>query len=154
MQLTMSQLREADNLDLGASDWFRIEQDRIHRFADATEDRQWIHLDVERARASPFGTTIAHGFLVLSLVPKLFFELAEFPDAGTIVNLGLDKVRFMSPVPSGAEVRLKARVLSARERSGGLAFRVRGTVELRDTGRRAMVAEVLFLAQPVPARET
>ena len=99
MQLTLDEVLEADNLELGTSSWIEIDQGKIDRFADATDDRQWIHVDVERARASEAGGTIAHGFLMLSLLPKLFFEIVEFPDLGRMINFGVDKVRFLRTGP-------------------------------------------------------
>ena len=151
MELTVEQLLEADDVDLGTSDWIRIDQERIDRFADTTEDHQWIHVDPERAGESPFGGTIAHGYLVLSLVSRLLFGLVKFPDAGAMVNFGLDKLRFMSPVPVGSEVCLKARLLSGTQRPGGVMIRLRVEIRLRESGRRALVAEPLFLVQPAPA---
>lgn len=148
MELTLAELKEVRDLDLGASEPFRVDQRRIDRFADATDDRQWIHVDPEQASAGPFGGTIAHGFLMLSLIPKLLFGMVAFPDAGVIVNYGLDKLRFLNPVPSGSEVRLEARLVSASERSGGVLFRVRGDMRLVERNRRALVAELLFMAQP------
>lgn len=148
MQLTVAQLQQVDKLDLGESSWFLVDQERIDLFAKASEDHQWIHTDPERARETPFGGTIAHGYLVLSLLPKLFFEMVEITDAGMLVNYGIDKLRFLSPVPAGSEVRLRARLISGQERSGGALFRVRGDIEIRETGRRALVVDVLFLAQP------
>ncbi len=148
MQLTLEELKEAENLDLGTGEPIRLEQDRIALFAEATEDRQWIHVDAERAAAGPYGGTIAHGFLALSLVPKLLFDLVQFPDAGMVVNLGIDKLRFLSPVPAGSEVRLRARLVSGTERKGGVLFRVRGELLLAETSRRALAAELLFVAQP------
>ncbi len=149
MKLTLTEALEAKNLDLGTSPWFRIDQERIDGFAEATEDRQWIHTDPERAaRETEFGGTIAHGYLVLSLLPKLFFDVVEFSNLGMMVNMGIDKVRFLSPVPSGSEVHLKVRLLSSRKRSGGVLMRIRGDIRLRETGRRALVVETLFLAHP------
>lgn len=147
MHLTIAQLREAEDVDLGATEWFEVGQERIDGFADATEDRQWIHVDRERAADGPFGTTIAHGYLVLSLVPKFLFELLVFADAETIVNYGMDKLRFLQPVPSGSRVRLAARLISGRERSGGVLVRFRGTIEV-EGGRRALIADFLLLALP------
>ena len=144
--MKLAETLEADDLELGTSDWFHIDQDRIHQFAEATEDRQWIHVDVERARESELGSTIAHGFLLLSLLPKLFFDVVEFTDLGRIINLGTDKSRFMSPVPSGTDVHLKVWIVSARRRSGGILMRIRGVIHRRDTGRRALTAEMRFLA--------
>ncbi len=149
MQLTLEQLENTVDLDLGQSRWISIDQERIDGFADATEDHQWIHVDAERAAASPFGGTIAHGYLVLSLLPKLFFEMVRFPDAGMLINYGIDKLRFLSPVPVGSEVSLQARIPSATRRPGGVLFRVKGDIRLRD-GKRALMVETLFLAQFAP----
>ena len=148
-QLTHERLLAAENEDLGFSEWVALGQDRIDLFAEATEDRQWIHLDPERAaRDTPFGGTIAHGYLVLSMVPKLLFAMADFPDSGMLVNYGMDKLRFIKPVPSGSEVRLQVQLVSGQKRAGGVLFRTRVNVLLRSDGRRAMVADLLFLALP------
>ena len=147
-RLTLAEALLAKNLDLGASEWFLVDQERIDGFAEATEDRQWIHVDQERARESEMGGTIAHGYLMMSLLPNLFFQLVEFTDMGMMINFGLDKVRFMRPVPSGSEVHLKARLISARKRARGVLMRIRGEMFLRDTNKRALVTEVLFLAFP------
>lgn len=146
-RLTLEQLAGIDDLDLGESEWIAIEQERIAAFADATEDHQWIHLDVERAAAGPFGGTIAHGYLLLSLVPKLLFQLVEFVDAGMVINYGLDKLRFLSPVPAGSRVRMKARLASTTPRNGGVLVRFRGTLEI-EGGRRAYIADFLLLVLP------
>lgn len=147
-QLTLAEALEVKDLDLGTSRWFHVDQERINGFAEATEDRQWIHVDEERARETEIGTTIAHGYLMMSLLPSLFFELVEFTDMGRMINFGLDKVRFIAPVPSGSDVRLKARLISGRKRLGGILMRIRGEMFLRSTGRRALSTEVLFLALP------
>ncbi len=146
MKLTLAEVLEAQDLDAGTSGWFLIDQQRIDRFADTTEDRQWIHVDVERARESDFGGTIAHGFLLLALLPKLFFEVLEFTDLGRMINFGVDKVRFQRPVPAGSEVRLKVRIVSARKRAGGVLMRIRGEIFCRQLDRRVLVTEMLFLA--------
>jgi acyl dehydratase len=148
MQLTLAELMDVRDLDLGSSEPFLVDQPRIDRFADATGDRQWIHVDPEQAAEGPFGGTIAHGYLMLSLIPRLLFEMVSFPDAAVIVNYGLDKLRFLNPVPSGSEVRLEARLVSATERPGGVLFRVRGDLRLAEKNRRALFAELLFMAQP------
>ena len=148
MQLRLADVQSADNLELGVSSWIRVDQNKINQFAEATEDRQWIHVDVERARGSEAGGTIAHGFLLLSLLPKLFFEIVEFPDLGRMINFGVEKVRFLRPVPSGSEIRLQARLVSARKRAGGYLMRIYGEMCLRDSGRRAVTTEVLFLGFP------
>ena len=148
MKLTLAEALEVKNLDLGASSWFLVDQERINGFAEATEDRQWIHVDEERARETEIGTTIAHGYLMMSLLPNLFFELVEFTDMGMMINFGLDKVRFMRPVPVNSEVQLRARLISARKRARGVLMRIRGEMFLKDTGKRTLVTEVLFLAFP------
>lgn len=147
-RMVLAEVLEAKDLEVGVSEWFEINQERIDSFAEATEDRQWIHVDPQKAQESEFGGTIAHGFLVMSLLPKLFFEVVEFTDMGRIINFGVDRVRFMAPVPSGDAVRLSVRILSGRRRSGGVLMRIRGEIHLRSTGRRALVTEMLFLVFP------
>src|SRR5436853_4248465 len=100
--------------ELGESDWHQVTQDQIDKFADATGDHQWIHVDAERAKAGPFGTTIAHGYLTLSLAPIFIFQVLQVEGVRMVVNYGLNKVRFPSPVPSGSRVRFGAE-LSAVE---------------------------------------
>lgn len=147
MELTLTDLAAAEDLELGTSDYLRIDQERIDRFAETTGDHQWIHVDPHRAASSAFGSTIAHGYLVLSLVPRLLFGLVKFPGTGATVNYGMDKLRFLSPVPVGSEVCLNARLLSGTPRRGGVLIRLRVEVRLREGGRRALVAEPLFLVQ-------
>ena len=148
MKLTIADMPSTENLELGTSAWIRVDQQKIDQFAEATEDHQWIHVDIERARQSEVGGTIAHGFLLLSLLPKLFFDVVEFTDLGRMLNFGVEKVRFLRPVPSGAEICLKTRLVSARQRHGGVLMRIYGEMVLRETGRRVFVTEVLFLAFP------
>jgi len=108
-------LRALVGTELGRSRWFEIGQDRIATFADATDDHQWIHIDPERAaRESPFGGTVAHGFLTLSLLPSMLADVLVMADAKLVVNYGLNKVRFPAPVPAGSRVRA-AIVLAALE---------------------------------------
>ena len=116
--------------DLGYSDWFEITQDRINTFADATDDHQWIHVDPERAKDGPFGGPIAHGFLTLSLFIPMWVDLLDVQGAGTKVNYGLDKVRFVSPVPAGSRVRLTATIAEVTEVGGGIQLVVDGTIEI------------------------
>jgi acyl dehydratase len=101
--------------DLGTSEWKHIDQHRIDTFADATDDRQWIHVDVERATAGPFGAPIAHGYLTLALVIPMWSELLEIEGISTRINYGLNKVRFPAPVPAGSRIRLAAAVADATE---------------------------------------
>lgn len=116
--------------DLGYSDWFEVTQDRINTFADATDDHQWIHVDPERAKDGPFGAPIAHGFLTLSLFIPMWVDLLDVQGAGTKVNYGLDKVRFVSPVPAGSRVRLTATIAEVTEVGGGIQLVVDGTIEI------------------------
>jgi acyl dehydratase len=101
---TVDELTDAVGVELGVSDWLEITQDRINQFADATGDQQWIHVDVERAKDGPFGTTIAHGYLTASLIPVLTQQIYKI-DAKMGVNYGLNKLRFPSPVPVGSKVQ-------------------------------------------------
>ena len=134
--------------DFGASDWVAVGQDRIDAFAACTGDRQWIHVDVERARReSPFGAPIAHGYLTLSLVAAMVMQLGVIPpDAATGLNYGLDKVRFIAPVKAGARVRTRASLLSAEVHSGGrVLLKLNCTLEIEGETKPALVAELLCL---------
>ncbi|GAA5205464.1 MaoC family dehydratase [Microbacterium kyungheense] len=136
---------------VGASatgDWFTIDQDRIAAFADATEDWQWIHLDAERAAAGPFGATIAHGYLTLSLLPRLTQGLLEVGGTGMVVNYGLDKVRFLQPVTAGSRVRAVTEVAGVEPTPQGWRADLRTTVELDGASRPALVAETVALFVP------
>ncbi|MCW2816099.1 MAG: putative enoyl-CoA hydratase 1 [Nocardioides sp.] len=147
--VTVAELAEVRGLDLGASPWRPVAQERVDTFADATDDHQWIHVDPERAAAGPFGGTIAHGYLTLALVPAMLKELMTITDHGRGTNYGLDKVRFTAPVPVGADVRLAATVTEGRRRDdGGVQYRVRLTIEVRGQERPAMVAESIYLTYP------
>jgi acyl dehydratase len=140
--------------DLGMSEWVTVDQDRINRFAACTGDRQWIHVDVERAkRESPFGGPIAHGYLTLSLVAAMVMELGVIPpDAATGLNYGLDKVRFIAPVKAGARVRTRADLLSAEPQSGGrMLLKLQCTLEIEGEAKPALVAEVLCMLIGKPA---
>ncbi len=133
--------------EAGPSDWLTVDQQRIDQFAEATGDHQYIHVDPERAARTPLGGTIAHGFLTLSLVPKLHEELAVVP-AGAVMafNYGLDKVRFLAPVRSGSRVRLRTRILDVRRKNAGrLLIAAEATVEIEGVDKPAMVAETLSL---------
>lgn len=147
LETTVAGLAGAGVRDLGATGWFRIDQRRVDLFADATDDHQWIHVDPERATAGPFGTTIAHGYLSLSLLPRLLGELLTVTDQVRGTNYGLDRVRFTSPVPVGAEIRLAAQLVETQRRDdGGVRYRVAARLELRGQERPAMVGEAVFLA--------
>lgn len=129
--------------DLGYSDWFDITQERVNTFADATDDHQWIHVDPERAKDGPFGAPIAHGFLTLSLFIPLWVDLLDVQGATTKVNYGLDKVRFVSPVPVGSRIRLTATVAEVAEAGGGIQMTVDATIELEGGTKPAVVARSL-----------
>ncbi|HEY1180398.1 MAG TPA: MaoC family dehydratase [Phytomonospora sp.] len=133
---------------VATGDWFTIGQDRVAAFAEATEDRQWIHLDTQRAAAGPFGTTIAHGFLTLSLLPHLAASLVEVDGVSMAVNYGMDKVRFLSPVPSGSRVRATTEVTAADQSPTGMRLSTLVTVEIDGADRPALVAQTLTLYVP------
>ena len=127
------------------SPWLAIEQERIDEFARATDDPQWIHTDPEAAAAGPFGTTIAHGFLTLSLVVPLFGQaLPPLEGYGMTLNYGLNRVRFTSPVPSGARIRGRFRIEDVEDVAFGRQARVAVTIELEGQEKPACVAEALF----------
>jgi acyl dehydratase len=126
---------------LGLSDWVTIEQSRIDLFAQATGDHQWIHTDPVRAAAGPFGTTVAHGFLTLSLVSQLFEASVPLSDVRMGINYGLNRVRFMSPVRAGSRVRARFKLLGFEPLEGGAQFVVEATLELEGASKPACVAE-------------
>ncbi|MEU6539686.1 MaoC family dehydratase [Streptomyces sp. NPDC047000] len=131
--------------DLGHTAWREITQERVNTFADATDDHQWIHVDAERARTSPFRGTIAHGYLTVSLLVPLFLELVEVKGAKMAVNYGLNKVRFPAPVKVGARVRLLGRVVEAEEiKGGGVQILLDFTVEAEGSAKPACVAEAVY----------
>lgn len=129
--------------DLGVSRTITMSQERINGFAEVTEDRQWIHLDAERAAETPFGGTIAHGFLTLSLASALIFDVIDV-DGATVINYGLDKVRFTAPVPSGSDIEMAVTVGSVSECRGG--YQVSFDLQFRNPGaeRPACLAALIF----------
>ena len=139
----MAGLRELAGQHAGFTEWQTMEQDRVNRFADATDDHQWIHVDVERAKQSPFGGTIAHGYLTLSLVAPIMGELVKVTDSSTGLNYGLDRVRFPAPMPVGGRWRGGAELLEVTEIPGGLQMKVRVTIEVEGSEKPAMVADSL-----------
>jgi acyl dehydratase len=144
-QLTIDELEGTEERELGTSDWHRIEQRSIDQFAEATGDHQWIHVDPEAAAAGPFGGTIAHGYLSLSMLPMLMSEVMSVEGARMGVNYGIERVRFTAPVPTGSEVRLHAKLLSAERRGEGVLYRVGVQIEIRGAEKPALVGEVLYL---------
>ena len=133
---------------LGYSDWLTMEQERVDKFADATEDHQWIHVDVERAKTGPFGAPIAHGYLTLSLVSYFLPQIIEVRGFEFAVNYGTNKVRFPAPVKVGARIRGGAEVISVEEAKGGLQSTVRVTVEVEGEDRPACIADTVSLYFP------
>jgi acyl dehydratase len=145
---TMTTASQFVGRELGMSDWVTVGQERIDQFAACTGDRQWIHVDVERAkRESPFGAPVAHGYLTLSLVAAMVTELGVIPpDAASALNYGLDKVRFMAPVKAGARVRLRASLVSAEPQEGDrLLLKLKTTLEIENEAKPALAAELLCM---------
>ena len=134
--------------ELGVSDWVEVSQERIDQFAEATGDHQWIHVDVEKAAEGPFGTTIAHGFLTLSLVPMLSWSVWTVEGITMGINYGSDKVRFLTPVPSGARVRGRFTFTKLEETGAGIRVYTTGTVELEGADKPALVVESISLFVP------
>jgi len=126
------------------SDWFEVDQGRIDAFANATDDPQWIHTDPERAAAGPFGGTIAHGFLTLSLCVPMLYEVLS-PVDGMVVNYGVNRVRFPAPVPAGSRIRGRFRVLSVEEATGGERAVIEAHVECEGVEKPVCVAELVVL---------
>lgn len=131
--------------ELGVSEWVTISQERIDMFADATGDRQWIHVDPERAADGPFGATIAHGYLTLSMLPLLGAQVFAFAGNVARVNYGLNKVRFVAPVRVGSKIRDRVELLTVEEIDKGQRATLRHTVEIKGSERPACVAEAVTL---------
>jgi acyl dehydratase len=137
------QIHAAAGADLGSSDWLTITQEQVDGFAEATGDHQWIHVDTERAAQGPFGGTIAHGFLTLSLLPALNAKVYRFEGVRMGINYGLNKVRFPSPVRVGARVRAHTVLVDVTDVSGGVQLALSTTIEIEGAGKPACVAEFL-----------
>jgi acyl dehydratase len=140
---TVEELKAAVGTVVGQSDWVTVDQERIDTFADATGDHQWIHVDPERAKQGPFGTTIAHGYLTLSLIPMLAADVATLKGARMGVNYGLNKVRFPAPLPAGDRVRATFELLSVDDVEGGVQIVSRVTIEREGGGKPVCVAETV-----------
>ncbi|MBO0824034.1 MAG: MaoC family dehydratase [Actinobacteria bacterium] len=128
---------------LGFSEWHKITQEQVNAFADATGDHQWIHVDTERAAAGPFGGTIAHGYLTLSLLPVLQMEIFAIEGLAMGINYGLDRVRFPSPVPVGSSIRAEATLTDVKETSLGWLASIRLRVEIEGQKKAVCVADTL-----------
>lgn len=137
-------LKAAVGQHVGYSQWHQVTQEQVNMFADATGDHQWIHVDVERAKAGPFGGPIAHGYLTLSLTPTLLTEVFVVSGVSMAINYGLNKVRFPSPVPVGSQVRAGIEIASVEEVSGGAQVGLTVTYEIEGGTKPVCVAEILF----------
>ncbi|MGD2059646.1 MAG: MaoC family dehydratase [Acidimicrobiia bacterium] len=135
-------------LSLGESPWLEITQEDVDKYADATRDHQWIHVDPERAASGPFGTTIAHGYLTLGLVIPLWNELLLVERVGMAVNYGLNRLRFPAPVPVGSRIRLKGTLASAKEVANGIEVVADLTMEVEGKEKPALVAEAVYRFYP------
>lgn len=139
----LDDLRAAVGTQIGSGDWMTVDQERIDTFADATGDHQWIHIDPARAEDGPFGTTIAHGFLTLSLLSVLVKDVYSVEGVKMGVNYGLNKVRFTSPVAVGSKVRANVELVEVSDVTGGVQLTTKVTVEIEGSERPALVAEWL-----------
>lgn len=140
---TLEDLRGVVGQQVGVSEWLSIDQDRVALFADATEDHQWIHLDVERARAGPFGQTIAHGYLTLALVVPLMQRTFTVEGVRMAVNYGLNRVRFPAPVPVGSRIRARVSLTAVEDVAGGVQATWNVVVECEGSEKPVCVAESL-----------
>jgi acyl dehydratase len=138
-------LREGAGLDLGSSRWVTVDQDRIDKFAQVSEDHQWIHVDAERAAHGAFGNTIAHGYLTITLVGTLFGELLNVDPSLVMVNYGLDKLRFTAPVPADSRLRASAVISTVEETPRGLRINLDVTGEVDGAGKPACRAKAVVL---------
>ncbi|TMM36113.1 MAG: MaoC family dehydratase [Actinobacteria bacterium] len=144
----LTELAGAVGEHLGYSDWLAVTQDRVDQFADATGDHQWIHVDPDRAKQGPFGGTIAHGYLTLSLVPMLSQQIYGVDSIRMGINYGTDKVRFPAPLPVGSSVRAGAELVSVRETAQGVQAVVKMTIEAQGIEKPVCVAETVVLLVP------
>jgi acyl dehydratase len=137
-----------EGTELGVSDWLTIDQARIDGFADVTDDHQWIHVDPARAKDGPFGTTIAHGYLTLALVNRFLPEILEVRGVSAGVNVGADRLRFLSPVPVGARIRGRGEIVRVEEKGEAIQSTVRITVEIEGADKPACVVDTISRYYP------
>ncbi|QSR27451.1 enoyl-CoA hydratase [Nocardioides aromaticivorans] len=145
---TFEEVAEAAGTDLGTSEWVTIDQRRVNQFADATGDHQWIHVDMERAKEGPFGGTIAHGYLTLSLVPWLGSQVFTLRTPGAKLNYGVNKVRFPNPLLVGKRIRLHVKMGEVVDIPSGKQLTVQHTIEIEGEDKPACVAETVVLLLP------
>ncbi|WP_305093269.1 MaoC family dehydratase [Prescottella sp. R16] len=138
---SLAELTNLIGVELGPTEWYDVTQERVNAFADATDDHQWIHIDTERAAASPLGGTIAHGLYSLSLGPALSAELIRLDGFAHSLNYGYNKVRFPAPVPSGSRIRMRATITSAEQLAGGIQITMSQVVEREGSDKPVVVAE-------------
>jgi acyl dehydratase len=134
----------AEGAELGPTDWLEVQQDRVDLFADATDDHQWIHVDTERAADGPFGGTIAHGLLTLSLLPHFMHELYSVGNVAMAINYGFDKVRFITPVRVGAKVRARSEIAKVQKLDGAVQATMVTTIEVEGSQKPAAVIESII----------
>ena len=145
------EIKAAEGTELGVSEWVQISQERINFFADATGDRQWIHVDPERASDGPFGATVAHGYLTLSLLPLLSAQVFAFAGDVARVNYGLNRVRFVTPVLVGSKVRNRVQMLQVEDIAKGQKVTLEHTIEIKGSDKPACVAETVTLLMDADA---
>jgi len=145
---SLDQFVAAKGEDLGHSEWHEISQEQVNAFADATGDHQWIHIDTERAAGGPFGTTIAHGYLTLSLLPIFMMEIFRIENLAMGINYGLDRVRFPAPVPVGSKIRARATLTDVRQTERGVLAYTEIVVEVEGQTKAACIATSLSLYVP------
>jgi acyl dehydratase len=139
----VDELRAAAGSRVGVSEWITVDQSQVDMFADATQDHQWIHVDEERAKDGPFGTTIAHGFLTLSLLPAFIAQTYRIDGGRMGINYGLNRVRFTAPLPVGSRVRADVELIDVADVAGGVQVTTKVTVDIEGSERPALVAEWL-----------
>ncbi|MET0999680.1 MAG: MaoC family dehydratase [Marmoricola sp.] len=142
---TFEEIEAATGEEIGTTDWIEITQERVNQFADATDDHQWIHVDVERAKEGPFGGTIAHGYLTLSLIPWFSSQVFELETPGAKLNYGVNKVRFPNPVLVGANVRAKVTIGEVADVPAGKQLTTKYVIEIEGQDKPACVAETVVL---------
>ena len=140
----IEELKQLAGQELGSGDWHEVTQEQINQFADATGDHQWIHTDVERAKAGPFGGPIAHGYYTLSIIPVLLRDVMSVEGMRMGINYGLNKLRFPAPVPIGSKIRANVKCASVEEVSGGLQGTFDVTVEVDGQDKPGCVAQVIY----------
>jgi len=145
---TFEEIEAAAGQEIGVSDWIQVKQDRVNQFADATGDHQWIHVDIERATAGPFGGTIAHGYLTLSLVPWLGSMVFTLRTPGAKLNYGVNKVRFPNPVKVGSRIRSRVTIGKVTDIPAGKQLTVNHVIEIEGEDKPACVAETVVLLLP------